>query len=150
MVRILVTLVVYLISLVGIAQTNSITEIKNSKEEKYQINVEINKIISNKGKVYFALYDSEDNFNNRTPLKVQESKIEDGMVNIIFDNLIPGTYAITCYHDSNDNKKMDFETNGRPVEDFGVSNNVMIFGPPQFDSAKFDLTDKDLTFEIKF
>ena len=150
MVRILVTLVIYLISLVGMAQTNSTTELDTEKENKYKISVEINKIISDKGKVYFALYDSESNFNNRIPLKVDGKEIKNGTVIIIFDNLKPGTYAITCYHDSNDNKKMDFETNGMPIEDFGVSNNIMTFGPPQFGNAKFDLTNKDLTFEIKF
>jgi len=149
MVRVLVTLVVYLISLVGIAQTDSTTELKIRNVKKYQINVEINKIVSNKGKVYFALYDSENNFNNRTPLKIQESEIENGIVNIIFDNLKPGTYAITCYHDANDNKKLDF-VDDRPVEDYGATNNVMNFGPPQFENAKFDLISKDLTFEIKF
>ena len=149
MVRILVTLVVYFISLVGIAQTDSTTELKMSNVKKYQINVEINKIVSNKGKVYLALYDSENNFNNRIPLKIQESEIDNGMVNIVFDNLIPGTYAITCYHDANDNKKLDF-ADGRPVEDFGATNNVMNFGPPKFENAKFDLISKDLTFEIKF
>ena len=44
---------------------------------------------------------------------------------------------------------MDFNTNGMPIEDYGSSNNVMNFGPPRFSDAKFVVSDKDLTFEIK-
>jgi uncharacterized protein (DUF2141 family) len=36
-----------------------------------------------------------------------------------------------------------------PLEDYGATNNVMNYGPPQFNDAKFELKDKDLTFEIK-
>ena len=45
---------------------------------------------------------------------------------------------------------MDFENNGMPLEDYGATNNVMNYGPPRFEDAKFELKDKDLTFEIKF
>ena len=46
--------------------------------------------------------------------------------------------------------KMDFRDNGMPMEDYGVSNNVMSFAPPSYQDAKFDLGDKDLSLEIKF
>ena len=61
-----------------------------------------------------------------------------------------GTYAILCFHDRNNNGKMDFKDNGMPMEDYGVSNNVMSFAPPSYQDAKFDLGDKDLSLEIKF
>lgn len=150
MVRILITLVIYLVSIIGNAQTSSITTINVEKEKGLNISVEINRIISDKGEVYFALYDSEINFNDRKPLKVSNSTIENGKVKIVFNNLETGIYAITCYHDANKNGKMDFETNGMPIEDYGATNNVMNYGPPRFSDAKFELKDKDLTFEIKF
>ena len=67
-----------------------------------------------------------------------------------FENLKPKTYAVVCYHDSNENGKMDFQDNGMPIEDYGATNNIFNYGPPQFSDAKFELIDKDLTFEIKF
>ena len=148
MVRILITLVIYLVSIIGNAQTDNFTELE--KEKDFSINVQINRIISDKGEVYFALYDSEINFNDRKPLKVSNSTIENGKVKIVFNNLETGIYAITCYHDANKNGKMDFETNGMPLEDYGATNNIMNYGPPRFSDAKFELKDKDLTFEIKF
>ena len=150
MVRILITLVIYLVSIIGNAQTDNFTELESEKEKDFSINVQINRIISDKGEVYFALYDSEINFNDRKPLKVSNSTIENGKAKIVFNNLETGIYAITCYHDANKNGKMDFETNGMPLEDYGATNNVMNYGPPRFSDAKFELKDKDLTFEIKF
>jgi uncharacterized protein (DUF2141 family) len=44
---------------------------------------------------------------------------------------------------------MDFELNGMPLEDYGMTNNVMTYGPPQYSDGKFELRNKDLTFEIK-
>ena len=45
---------------------------------------------------------------------------------------------------------MDFADNGMPTENYGVSNNKMNFGPPQFYDAKFEVIDKNLELEIKF
>jgi len=150
MVRIIITLVIYLISLVGHAQAKETSELIAIENNELQINIEIKKTSSSSGKVFFALYDSEINFNGRDPVKVLEKGIENNTVEITFDGLAPGTYAITCYHDSNNNGKMDFQENGMPIEDYGATNNVMNFGPPRFSDAKFDLTNKDVNFEIKF
>jgi len=150
MVRIIITLVIYLISLVGLSQAKEAAELIPVENKGLIINIEINRTSSSNGKVFFALYDSEINFNGRNPLKVLEKEIENDTVKITFDGLTPGTYAITCYHDSNNNGKMDFQENGMPLEDYGATNNVMNFGPPRFHDAKFDLINKDLNFEIKF
>ena len=45
---------------------------------------------------------------------------------------------------------MDFATNGMPLEDYGASNNVMNFGPPTFDNAKFTVSNKNVSLDIKF
>jgi len=150
MVRILVTLVIYLISIIGYGQSNMTEMSKPLDEANYKVDVEINRIGSDKGIVYFALYDSPDNFINRKPLKVLHKKVKNGNVNVVFENLKPGIYAVSCYHDANNNGKMDFEDNGMPLEDYGATNNIMNYGPPRFEDAKFELKNKDLTFEIKF
>lgn len=149
MVRILLVIVIYIISLVGNAQTTNVSEISDSNENTFSVDVVINKVSSDNGKIYFGLYDSQSNYNSRKPLKTAEVEINEGIATVIFENLKPGTYAITCFHDANDNGKMDFEDSGMPLEDYGMSNNVMSFGPPQFIDGKFELVDKDLTFEIK-
>lgn len=150
MLRIVVIIIMYVISFVSYAQNSNVSEINSDKEKNYQVNVIINNIISNNGKVYFALYDSKENFYQKKPVKSIVAEINNGISKASFDFLNPNTYAIVCFHDANNNGKLDFETNGMPIEDYGVSNNVLNFGPPQFKDVKFEISDKDLTFEIKF
>jgi uncharacterized protein (DUF2141 family) len=150
MVRILITLVIYLISIVGYAQFSKSKKTNLENNGELKVNVEINNIGSDKGKVYFAIYDSASNFSKKKPINGGDVKVVNGKVKITFDYLKPGVYAVTCYYDTNNNGKMDFENNGMPLEDYGATNNVMNYGPPRFEDAKFELKDKDLTFEIKF
>lgn len=117
-------------------------------QKKHSITAKAVDVTSDSGKVAFALY-QKDNFMKK-PLQSKTAKIVDGKSTVVFDNLEPGEYAIVCYHDKNDNDKMDFQPNGMPMEDFGVSNNIMTFGPPTYENAKFILSDKDLSLEIKF
>ena len=78
------------------------------------------------------------------------SKIKGKKSTVVFTDVAPGNYAIICFHDANSNKKMDFQDNGMPLEDYGISNNPVSYGPPQYDTAKFVVADKDVTLEIKF
>jgi uncharacterized protein (DUF2141 family) len=105
-------------------------------------------ITSDFGKVGFALYD-KSNFRQK-PIQGKESKIIAGKSIVIFENVAAGEYAIICYHDKNNNDKMDFQSNGMPLEAYGASNNVMNFGPPRFDDAKFTVIDKNVSLDIKF
>ena len=50
--------------------------------------------------------------------------IQDGVAVARFDQLEPGPYAITVYHDKNGNRRFDKNWLGIPKEDWGVSNNV--------------------------
>lgn len=102
---------------------------------------------SDKGTVLFGLYD-ENTFMKAAPLKGLESEIIDGKATVTFENVAPGTYAITLFHDTNGNKQMDFEPNGMPIEMYGVSNNVMSYGPPQWSDAKFEVDSQPLHFDI--
>jgi uncharacterized protein (DUF2141 family) len=36
------------------------------------------------------------------------------------------------------------------LEDYGMSNNVMTYGPPEFEISAFNLRDESLELEIKF
>ena len=110
--------------------------------------VTIENISSDSGKVGYALY-NKDNFMKK-PIMGMESKIENGKTTVTFENIVPGEYAITCFHDKNGNGKMDFAANGMPLEDYGASNNNMSFGPPNYDDAKFVVADKNVSLNIKF
>jgi uncharacterized protein (DUF2141 family) len=116
--------------------------------KKQQVTATVVNVSSDTGKVSFAIYDKASFM--RQPLQSKNAKIVDGKSTVTFEDLAPGEYAIICFHDKNNNDKMDFEANGMPLEDYGATNNIMSFGPPKYDDAKFTVSDKDLTFEIKF
>jgi uncharacterized protein (DUF2141 family) len=60
----------------------------------------------------------------------------------------PGEYAISAFHDANDNKKMDTNLFGIPKEPIGISNNATGFmGPPKYNDAKFTV-NKNTTLAI--
>ncbi|MFY9241736.1 MAG: DUF2141 domain-containing protein [Polaribacter sp.] len=117
-------------------------------QEKMSITATVINVTSNEGKVGFALYNKADFM--KTPVQSINAKIIDGVSTVEFENVEPGDYAVVCYHDKNDNDLMDFAPNGMPLENYGASNNVMNFGPPTFENAKFVVADKNVSLNIKF
>ncbi len=105
--------------------------------------------MNNNGKVIFSLH-NQDTFMKTESLQRAESNIENNKVEVTFENVAPGTYAIMVLHDENENYRMDFDTNGMPIESYGMSNNPLSYGPPQFSDAKFEVDDEDLDFKIRF
>lgn len=105
-------------------------------------------VTSDDGKVSFALYDATTFM--KQPLQAKNAKIENGKSVVVFENVLAGEYAIICFHDKNDNNQMDFQPNGMPLESYGVSNNKMSFGPPNFNDGKFTVSDKEVSLEINF
>ena len=112
------------------------------------ITVTVQNVTSNDRGVLFALY-TEDIFMKGQPVQSAKGEITDGKTTITFTNVSQGVYGITCVHDANDNGKMDFEPNGMPKENYGVSNNNMSFGPPSWTDAKFSVENENLELEIR-
>ncbi|CAL2101164.1 conserved protein of unknown function [Tenacibaculum sp. 190130A14a] len=123
-----------------------VIEVVNAQE--YRITATVINVTSDNGKVSYALYDKENYM--KQPIQAKKSSIENGKSTVVFENVPLGEYAVICFHDKNDNNKMDFEPSGMPMEDYGASNNVMRMGPPMYEDSKFSVTDKDVSLEIKF
>ncbi|GGD27697.1 DUF2141 domain-containing protein [Hyunsoonleella pacifica] len=113
------------------------------------ITVTINNITNNNGHVLLSLH-TENTFMKGPGIMNAKSEIIDGKITVTFKNVIPGTYAIMTLHDENDNNAMDFDDSGMPKESYGMSNNPMSYGPPQYASAKFNMTKDDLEMKIRF
>jgi uncharacterized protein (DUF2141 family) len=117
-------------------------------QENLSITATVVNVTSDAGKVSFALYNKE-NFRVK-PLQAISSEIKEGKSIAVFTDIPDGEYTIICFHDKNDNNKIDFATNGMPLENYGASNNVMNYGPPNYEDAKFILADKSVRLEIRF
>ena len=121
-----------------------------SQEDKgITITITIDNVKNDTGKVSMSLHTSET-FMKGNGVMNAETKIKEGKVTITFENVLPGEYAIMALHDENGNDRMDFRENGMPLESYGTSNNVMSFGPPIYDDAKFTVEDKELELNIRF
>ncbi|HLV14887.1 MAG TPA: DUF2141 domain-containing protein [Xanthomarina sp.] len=114
----------------------------------YSITVTINNPLSDNGTMIIGLH-NESTFMKSQGIENQKSVIIDGKVQVTFEDLKPGTYAIMVLHDANGNGRMDFNDNGMPLESYGMSNNPMLYGPPSFTDAKFNLENEDLELQIR-
>jgi uncharacterized protein (DUF2141 family) len=113
------------------------------------VTVNISNLNSNEGQVFISIYNSEDSFLGNG-FKSFVTKIENKSCRVTFENIPSGTYAISFYHDENDNNKMDSNFLGIPKEDYGCSNNAIGFmGPPKWADAKFEVKNESLTQHIK-
>jgi len=118
-----------------------------SAQEKYTVTINFEGMKSNKGSLFVAVYDSKDNFLNKR-LKGTIAKIIDNKVTVTLKDIPVGEYAVSAFHDANDNKKMDTNFFGIPKEPIGVSNNATGFmGPPKYKDAKFTV-NKNITLSI--
>ena len=139
--NVIVKIVVILIISLGI------TEMK--AQENYNVTVTVKDADSNDGKIFLALYNTEADFLN-TSFKGMQSAIENEQCTITFQNIPAGVYAVSIFHDENDNGKMDTNFMGIPKEDYGCSNDASGFmGPPKWEDAKFELKEnKSITINL--
>ena len=73
-----------------------------------------------------------------------------GEATLTFENVTPGDYAVMVMHDANDNKQMYTEANGIPKESYANTGTMELYGPPTFDGSKFEVTDEDMEFRLRF
>ncbi len=124
------------------------TTLSFAQTEKGQdITVTIENINNSRGHVIIGLH-TADTFMKAGAVQQTAAKVKDGKVVYTFKNVKPGAYAIMVLHDENDNKQMDFEPNGMPLESYGISNNPTLMGPPAFSDGKFEVADKTIELTI--
>lgn len=114
--------------------------------------IQIRGIESDQGEIFIALHNNANSFPKKADLAVDKTraKIKDGIAFVEFNDLEFGYYAISCFHDKNNNGKMDYNWLGIPKEGFGFSRNVEVkMSPPKFDDAKIKFTKDKQTVKIK-
>ncbi len=117
------------------------------------LRVSIENVKKGQGKIMLAVYAEAEHFLSEVTFRsIQHEVSESGVVRLEIDDLPYGTYAISLYHDENNNGKMDANFIKIPKEPYGFSNNARgMFGPPKFKDAQFsfDNTSTEIRIEIK-
>jgi uncharacterized protein (DUF2141 family) len=101
------------------------------------LDIRIKNARNNNGVLRVTLFTKEkDYMRNFETYKIVSAKSDE--VRVIFENLPSGEYALTVFHDENNNGKMDSNFLGIPKEGTGFSNDAAaLFGPPSWAKAKF-------------
>ena len=108
-------------------------------QENHTITVTVVGADNNNGKMFIALYNSETAFLKEN-YKGTISDIEHKRSTVSFEGIPEGIYAVSVFHDENDNGKMDTNFMHIPKEDYGCSNGATGFmGPPKWKDAKFEI-----------
>ncbi|MFZ1808270.1 MAG: DUF2141 domain-containing protein [Cyclobacteriaceae bacterium] len=110
--------------------------------------VEVKNINESKGVIYVALYDSDEKYLKKAAFSLS-AKATQGSIQLIFTDLPFGEYAISAIHDANENKELDKNFFGIPIEGFGFLDGEMgVFGPPSFNKVKVVWKGGDKKFEV--
>lgn len=110
--------------------------------EPLTLTVNLKGFKSDRGAVVVAVFDQAAAFpkNPEKAVAQQRASIAGGAATLEFRDLKPGTYAVSAYHDANNNGKMDTNFIGIPKEQTGASNDAKgRMGPPSFKDAQFTL-----------
>jgi uncharacterized protein (DUF2141 family) len=91
---------------------------------------------SAKGQVICAIFRKDGWL--KAPIQSRKSGILGSEAECVFTGVSPDVYAISAFHDENDNGKLDTGLFGIPTENWCASRDAKgTFGPPSFDDAKF-------------
>lgn len=71
-----------------------------------------------------------------------------GSIELEFEGLIPGDYAIRLMHDENGNGKLDQNLIGMPTEGYGYSNNPRVMRAATFEEARFSVPEAGTSIQI--
>jgi uncharacterized protein (DUF2141 family) len=104
------------------------------------VTVRISGLRSNTGSVRVVIHDHAEGFPGDDPLQRAQASIENSSAVVRFTGLPDGTYAVSMFHDENDNGELDQTWIGRPTEGVGSSNNPRPkMRAPTFEEASFTL-----------
>jgi uncharacterized protein (DUF2141 family) len=118
--------------------------------ESVDLSVTVDGLRSDKGHVHFGLYDKADKFPSRAGvITTGRATIQGGRAVYVFHDLAPGRYALSVFHDENDNGKFDRSMIGLPLEGYGFSNDAKVMlSPPSFKDAAFAVGDAGASVTI--
>jgi len=114
------------------------------------LSINIKGITSSQGNIVIGVLDGAKGFpSKREPVTGQIVKAQHPELNVVFNDLKPGKYAIVAFHDVDTSGKINRNMIGFPTEAYGFSNDARgKLAPPKFEEAAIVLDQENL--EISF
>ncbi|MAQ70252.1 MAG: hypothetical protein CMD23_04070 [Flavobacteriales bacterium] len=118
-------------------------EAHDMNQETTNIQLEVSGLNNTNGQLAIAIFDNADSFEDENnTYKDSTVIITDNAMIVLIENVNPGTYAISIFHDENENEELDVNWLGMPIEGFGFSNNPSIgFSAPQYEDCNFTIEE---------
>ncbi len=107
---------------------------------------------SDKGTIQVLIFDKEKGYPDQgdQAIKKLSLPIKNKKAEILIEDLKPGTYAVSVFHDEDGDGKLRTNGVGIPKDRYGFSNNPSsIFGAPDFKKASFELKRDRKAVNIK-
>ncbi|MBN3870966.1 MULTISPECIES: DUF2141 domain-containing protein [unclassified Nostoc] len=117
-----------------------------------KLTVEIDGLKNKQGQVCASIFASSEGFpsDRDRALQKQCSKITETPLNITFENLKAGSYAVAVFHDQNNDGTLNSNIFGIPKEGFGFSSNPEIrTSAPKFSEAAFLVAGPNTNIQIQ-
>lgn len=129
----------------------------SQSERTTQLAVEISGLNEPQGQVCLNLFDSRGGFpSNRDEalqtlcLETPAELSEELSLVATFEDLTPGSYAVSAFHDANSDNEFNRNFIGMPAEGFGFSRNPSVLtGPPDFGEAVVLVAGAETRIEIE-
>lgn len=119
-----------------------------SSSAQSEISIVVKNIKAIEGQISVCLVESKDNFLSNCTIG-KKAKVTATTETITFENIEPGEYAVTLFHDENGDSRLNTNFLGIPNEPYGFSNNARsFFGPPSHEKCTFQVNG-DTTITIK-
>jgi uncharacterized protein (DUF2141 family) len=112
------------------------------------LSVTVSNVKVGKGDVRVGLFNQKDQFPNGKLLRGEVAVSEKGVVTVVFEDVKPGTYAVSVFQDNNGNKVIDKNFLGIPKEPYGFSGKWKS-GSSSFDKSAFELKQGGAEISIK-
>lgn len=122
----------------------------SGEDARGTIIVKIVGFASNAGSVRVALWNQADSFlvSDDYVARAQGAIVDHASL-VPLKDIPHGEYAVSVFHDENDNGKLDTGFMRIPKEPIGTSNNARgRFGPPKYKDARFQLNTTELQITI--
>ena len=123
-----------------------------SSNADHKITVIVSGFKNEKGNCVINLYNKSQGFPNSNTIACKSitAKIKNNSAQIVFENVNPGTYAVSILHDANADGVLNKNMFGIPKESYGASNNkIPSLSSPNFEDSKFEISNQDKTLLIK-
>ena len=121
--------------------------------EPTHLAVEISGLNEPQGQVCLNLFNSSSGFPGNRDEAVETvclETAEDAPLVAMFENLNPGSYAVSVFHDANGDNEFNRNFVGMPAEGFGFSRNPEArTGPPEFGDAVFLVAGSETRIEVQ-